>query len=59
MMRSSRSVLLLLALLLALAANSSIEAFTFLKGVKLPKRDRGHKIAVQKFGDKSKLMIEF
>ena len=48
-MRSS-----VLLLLLALLAANTIDAFTFLKGVKLPKRDKGHKIAVQKFGDKSK-----
>ena len=44
---------ILLLLLTALVATPTVDAFTFMKGWKLPGRDRGARIAKQTFGDKS------
>ena len=41
--------------LLSLLSFANVGAFTFMKGWKVPKRDRGKRVAVEKFGDKSKL----
>ena len=38
-----------------LTAALRAEELAFMKGWKVPKRDRGKRVAVEKFGDKSKL----
>lgn len=58
-----RSLLLLAALLLSVllsaanTGNSVVDAFQFMKGWKLPGRDRGARIAKQTFGDKSEYHV--
>jgi len=50
MIRQQPSLILLFSLLVVYT-----HAFTFMKGWKLPTRNKGAKEAMEKFGDKSKL----